>query len=221
MIAPTKQSPRQQPMNVQAAQVFKQPVRGDTRPKPKPKPKLRKPIGKPSPKLFSAPIPGQSLTAEPKSRPYERPPEITDPEEALRLHLTRLNDVERLDTAMILLQKGVDVRSLTEGILRSAVAEGIHSIDVSLIIAPTIHEFIDDVADEVGVSYKTGFEKDEQIEDKKEISLVRSMLGKVEGKSPKKPMMVSETPKEEPKQQMEMDLGEPQQAAPRGLMARV
>ena len=211
--------PQKQPMNAQAAKVFKQPVKGDTRPKPKPKPKLKKPVGRPSPKLFSAPIPGQSLTAEPKSRPYERPPEITDPEDALRLHLTRLNNVERLDTAMMLLDKGVDVRSLTEGILRSAVAEGIHSIDVSLIIAPTVHEFISDVADEVGIEYKSGFEKDEQEEDQKEMSMVRSALAKSEGRSPERPAM-REAPREEPEQQMEMDLGEPE-AAPRGLMARV
>ncbi len=211
--------PQKQPMNAQAAKVFQQPVKGDTRSKPQPKPKLKKPAGRPSPKLFSAPIPGQSLTAEPKSRPYERPPEITDPEDALRLHLTRLNDVERLDTAMMLLDKGVDVRSLTEGLLRSAVSEGIHSIDVSLIIAPTIHEFIADVADEVGIEYKSGFEKDEQEEDEKEMSMIRNALSKSSDKPAARPAM-REAPVEEPKQQMEMDLGEPE-AAPRGLMARV
>lgn len=211
--------PQRQPMNAQAAKVFKQPVKGDTRQKPKAKPQLKKPAGRPSPKLFSAPIPGQSLTTEPKSRPYERPPEITDPEDALRLHLTRLNDVERLDTAMMLLDKGVDVRSLTEGILRSAVAEGIHSIDVSLIIAPTVHEFIADVADEVGIEYKTGFEKDEQEEDQKEMSMIRNALSKSSDKPAARPAM-REAPVEEPKQQMEMNLGEPE-AAPRGLMARV
>ena len=222
MLAPQKQpmnAPIKQPMNAQAAKVFQQPVMGDNRPKPKPKPKLKKPAGRPSPKLFSGPIPGQSLTAEPKSRPYERPPEITDPEDALRLHLTRLNDVEKLDTAMMLLDKGVDVRSLTEGLLRSAVSEGIHSIDVSLIIAPTIHEFITDVADEVGVEYKSGFEKDEQEEDQKEMSMVKSAFAKSSGKPAARPAM-REAPREEPKQQMEMDLGEPK-AEPKGLMARM
>jgi len=206
-------------MNPQAAKVFKQPVMGDTRPPPKPKPQPKpspKSKGKPNPKIFERPIPGQSLTAEPKGRPYERPPEINDPEDALRYHLTRLNDVESLDTVMLLLQKGVDVKSLTEGILRGAVSEGIHSIDVSLTIAPTVHEFIETVADEVGVSYKTGFEKGEQEEDDKEMALVQSMLAKSKGKAP----APKTAPREEPKQQMEMNLGEPE-AAPKGLMARV
>jgi len=202
-------------MNPQAEKVFKQPVMGDTRPKPQVKPSPKS-TGKPNPKVFERPIPGQSLTAEPKGRPYERPPEINDPEEAVQYHLTRLNDVERLDTAMLLLQMGVDVKSLTEGILRGAVSEGIHTIDISLTIAPTVHEFIETVADEVGVSYKTGFEKDEQEEDAKEMALVQSKLANVKGKKP----APKTAPREEPKQQMEMDLGEPE-AAPRGLMARV
>ena len=206
-------------MNPQAAKVFKQPVMGDTRPQPKPKPQPKpspKSTGKPNPKVFERPVPGQSLTAEPKGRPYERPPEINDPEEALRYHLTRLNDVDSLDTVMLLLQKGVDVKSLTEGIMRGAVSEGIHNIDISLTIAPTVHEFIETVADEVGVSYKTGFEKDEQEEDNKERALVQSMLAKSKGKAP----APKAAPREEPKQQMEMNLGEPE-AAPKGLMARV
>ena len=210
--------PKKQQMNPQAAMSFKQPVRGDKRVKPQAKSPIKRPPGRPSPKLFQAPIPGQSLTAEPKNRPYETPPEIADPEEALRMHLTRLNDVEKLDTAMTLLQRGVDVRTLTEGVLRSAVSEGIHSIDVSLIIAPTIHDFITDVADEVGIDYKTGFEPDEQEEDKQELSLVRSMLRKSEGDSPRPRM--EEEPMEEPEQETELDLGEPKEA-PKGLMARM
>ena len=40
--------------------------------------------------LTDRPIPGQSLTTVPKSFPYERPPELTDPTEALDLHLDNL-----------------------------------------------------------------------------------------------------------------------------------
>jgi hypothetical protein len=163
-------------------------------------------------KLFERPIPGQSLTRGPRERPYERPPEITDPEEALQMHLTRLNDVERLDAIMVLLEKGVDVRSCTEGILRSAVSEGIHSIDVSLICAAPIHEFISDTADAIGVSYSTGFEENEA-ENEKEMALVRDQLDLSEG--PKEVKM--ERKSEEP-----MIVDKPTvNEGPKGLMSRV
>ena len=89
--------------------------------------------------MFDAPIPGQSLTSTPKGAPYERPPEITDPVEALDWHLDRLDNPKAVKEAMFFLEMGMDLSTLVEGIARGAVAEGIHSIDVSLIITPVIH----------------------------------------------------------------------------------
>lgn len=105
---------------------------------------------------FNAAIPGESLTVPPGSRPYERPPEITDPEEAIQMHLTRLAKEDMMQDIADALDLGLDVVTLTEGILRSAVAEGIHSIDTSLIIAPVVHEFIKKVGDAAGVEYEEG-----------------------------------------------------------------
>lgn len=107
---------------------------------------------------FDRPIPGQSLTVEPRNAPYERPPEIVDPEEALMVHLTKLNDPDALADMVNWIEMGVDIQTLTEGIVRSAVMEGIHTIDVSLIVAPVIHEFIRTAMDELGVDYDEGFE---------------------------------------------------------------
>ena len=104
----------------------------------------------------NAPIPGQSLTTPPGDAPWERPPVINDPEEAIRMHITRLNTEPRLKDIIDTLELGVTVVELTEGLLRSAVAEGIHSIDVSMIIAPVIHEFIKGTADEAGIQYEEG-----------------------------------------------------------------
>ena len=208
--------PAAKSMDPMAKKVFQQPIKGDTRSKPKAPPKPKGGGGKVNPEAFQRPIPGQSLTAAPRSRPYERPPEISDPEEALRFHLTRLNNVEALDTVVAVLQKGVDVRSLTEGILRASVSDGIHGIDISLGIASAIHEYITTVADEVGIDYETGFEADAGEEDDKEMALVETMLGDMDGSEPE---MEAEQVVAEAEPQMEMDLGKPE-AAPRGLMAR-
>lgn len=111
--------------------------------------------------LFDRPIPGQSLTTPPRNAPYERPPEVVDPEQALQIHLDRLTDPDRMEDAMFFLEAGVDMVTLVEGILRSAVMEGVHTIDVSLIIAPVIHEYIKSTADLLGVEYDEGFENRE------------------------------------------------------------
>ena len=118
--------------------------------------------------LLKAPIPGQSLTDEPKNYPWENPPEITDPEEAIAMHMSKFNDPEVIDNMLDLLDIGFPVRALAESILTTSVAAGWHSIDVSLLVAPFIHEHIISMANEAGVSYVEGFEKDEEAAQEKE-----------------------------------------------------
>ena len=105
-------------------------------------------------------IPGQSLTAEPKNAPYENPPEMNTEEGAVMWHLERLLEDDRLESLSDTLELGVDVVSLTEGLLRGAVLDGIHSIDISLVIAPVIHEFIASTAVKLGLDFEEGLPDD-------------------------------------------------------------
>ena len=73
--------------------------------------------------MFERPIPGQSLTAEPKSQAFERPPEITDPIEALDAHMDNLAREGAMEDALYFLEFGVDLVTLVQGILRGAVME--------------------------------------------------------------------------------------------------
>jgi len=165
-------------------------------------------------KITDRPIPGQSLTAEPRGQAYERPPEVVDPIEALDLHLDNLSREDAMEDAMYFLEAGLDLQTLVQGILRSAVMQGIHSIDVSLIIAPVIHEHIKGFADAAGVEYDEGFE---DVEGKKALSYRRNAAAAkemMEQMDDEKPMdMAMEEPEEPP-----MVPEEPKKA---GLMARV
>ena len=109
--------------------------------------------------MFSAPIPGQSLTSEPRNVPWENPPQFPDPESALLWHMDRLQEPEKIKAIGGLLTLGLDVVTLTEGLLRSAVLDGRHSIDVSLLIGPIIHEYIVGTADAAGIEYDEGMDE--------------------------------------------------------------
>lgn len=98
-------------------------------------------------------FPGQSLTAEPKNAPYENPPQYSKPEDAVEFHLSRLSEEDRMDALVDALEMDLTVVDLTEGILRGAVMDGRHSVDVSLLIAPIIHEFIRTTAEKSGVDF--------------------------------------------------------------------
>lgn len=110
-------------------------------------------------KQFSAPIPGQSLTLEPKAYAWERPPEINDPEEAIQMHIARLSQPKMLEAALDAMELGeLDIATLTKGIMRGAVSNGIHSIDVAMIAAPIVHEYLRQAADTFGIDVDDGFE---------------------------------------------------------------
>tara|TARA_R110000823_G_scaffold141442_1_gene271283 strand:- start:597 stop:1145 length:549 start_codon:yes stop_codon:yes gene_type:complete len=105
-------------------------------------------------------IPGQSLTAEPKNAPYENPPTYTTAEDAVFWHLDRLSSEDKLEALVDAMELGLDVVTLTEGLLRGAVLEGRHTVDISLIIAPVIHEFIKITAENVGIDFDEGIPDD-------------------------------------------------------------
>ena len=158
---------------------------------------------------FEAPVPGSSLTMEPGGQAYERPPQIVDVEEAIQMHLTRLSEKEKLEGIVDALELGITVKELTTGLLRSAVAEGIHTIDISMLVAPIVHEFIKNTADEAGVEYEEGMVDEEKVSGKrKEIDLekARFKLKKERGREP-------EAPAEEP-------VEVPSEAKPTGMMKR-
>tara|TARA_R100000935_G_scaffold48575_1_gene73224 strand:+ start:901 stop:1359 length:459 start_codon:yes stop_codon:yes gene_type:complete len=115
--------------------------------------------------ISNRPIPGQSLTTTPKNAQYEQPPLIVDPDKALQVHLKRLSKPKSMEDMLEFIDTGVDIRTLVEGILRGAVLNGIHSIDVSLIIAPVLHEFIRGLPLAAGIDFKDGFEDQQDVDE--------------------------------------------------------
>ena len=186
--------------------------------------------------LLNAPIPGQSLTDTPKNYPWERPPEIVDPREAIKFHLDGLTSPEALDNIVEMLQLGVPVNAITQTALTTAQMEGIHSVDVSLIIGKVINEELISIAEEAGVDYKMGDEPDEaEVQRKEEQETVALLRRKLDATKEEDAgtelmrqtadMMEQEEPIEGPAPEM-MDLEAPQeeqempQMQQRGLMAR-
>ena len=172
---------------------------------------------------FSMPIPGQSLTTEPKNLPFERPPEVSDPIKALDMHVEKITDSEAMEDAFYFLEEGCDLATLVEGMLRSAVMSGIHSVDVSLAIAPALHEYIKGLAVEAGVEFDEGFDKPEErqaIRYQRDAGRAADMLRKIENGQLPMPEDDTEEPMEEPMEDnvvAEAEVKEP----PKGLMARV
>lgn len=112
---------------------------------------------------FDAAIPGQSLTAELGSRPWQQPAQYTTVEEALDYYLPRLQSEEVSSQLLDVLEMGIPVTTVANTMQLGSVMEGKHSVDVGMLILPVLVELIMLIGDTAGVKYTSGLEKDKDI----------------------------------------------------------
>ena len=162
--------------------------------------------------MFQAPIPGESLTRPPKQFPWERPPEMNDTEEVMQFYIDKLTDSDRMSAIMDTLEVGMTIRDVTEGIVRVGVSEGMHSIDVGILVSPVIHQYIKSVAKALKIDYDEGFvDKKQQAEDQKKVMYLKTKLAAQQQKE-----LVQEIQQEAPTIEEEVVV----ETKPKGLMTR-
>lgn len=115
---------------------------------------------KPNEPLLDGPIPGQNLTAELGSRPWQTPPQFTTVEEALDYYIPRLQADEVTEQLLDVLEMGVPVTTVANTMQLASVMEGKHSVDVGMLVLPVLIEMIMLIADTAGIKYETGLQKD-------------------------------------------------------------
>jgi hypothetical protein len=102
----------------------------------------------------NAPIPGMSLTTEPGNRPWENPPSLTTIEDAMEFYTKRiLGTPENHEEVLNLVESGLPVRNIASILQKTSVMQGIHTIDVGILVLPVIEELIMAVADEHNTPY--------------------------------------------------------------------
>ena len=112
-------------------------------------------------KFLDAPIPGQSLTTEPRSRPWEQPPKYNTSEEALDFYIPRLSDPELMEPMVNSMEEGTTVVAVADLIQSTGVMQGLHTLDVGLLISPVLVELLITQADVAGIKYTVGNEPDD------------------------------------------------------------
>jgi len=107
---------------------------------------------------FSAPVPGMSLTTEPKARAWEKPAKYAEPEEALKYYVDQMSSPEMLNRMADILESKFPADALTDGIILGGIMKGVHSIDVGVIISPALYLFIKEMGRMMEVDVVTGLE---------------------------------------------------------------
>ena len=151
--------------------------------------------------IFDAPIPGMSLTHELGARPWQTPPVYATLEQAVDYYIERMSTEEFASQLVDVLEMGIPVTTIVDTMHTAGVMEGLHTVDIGLLISPILMEFIMLIADSQNIDYVTGMEDTEgpsQAAVNKAIGKFRSEIRDTKEESDKDE--VEETEIEEPKQ---------------------
>ena len=156
---------------------------------------------------FNAPIPGESLTAELGDRPWQKPPQYSTVEDALEYYVPRLTDKDFESDLLDTMELGVPVTTMANSIQITGVMQGLHTVDVGLLLIPVLMEMIAFLGDRANIEYKMGTDKKpkDKISDSK-LQLALQKMKEAEGNKEELPVKEMPEPVEEP--------------VPSGLMAR-
>jgi len=154
---------------------------------------------------LSRPIPGQSLTHELRARPWQNPPQFTTVEESMDWYLERFDNPEIVQELLSIIEMGIPLSTIANSMQLGAVLQGVHNIDVGVLIIPIIIEIMKTLAEKTDTKYVMGDEPEES--DRPSDAVLESALNKIKG------MTVEDMPEEE---MMEEETDE----EPMGLMAR-
>tara|TARA_E500000318_G_scaffold41653_2_gene39864 strand:+ start:797 stop:1309 length:513 start_codon:yes stop_codon:yes gene_type:complete len=129
--------------------------------------------------LIDAPIPGMSMTHEVGARPWQQPAKYTTVEDASKYYITRMQDKQFTETLVNVLEMGVPITTLANTIQLSSVMQGLHSIDVGMLVLPVIMEIIKLVADSADIEYNTGLDEDDSVKIGSKTNDVDVTIGKL------------------------------------------
>lgn len=99
------------------------------------------------------PIPGISLTGAPGNAPWEQPPKHTSLDEVVDYYSDRLVDEDMIVDVIDVIKRDVPLLTIAEGIIRTGIMEGMHTIDAGMLVKPILVELMIALAEIYGVKY--------------------------------------------------------------------
>jgi len=170
---------------------------------------------------FDRPIPGMGMTHELGARPWQTPPTYTTIDEAADYYIEKMSSPEFKNKLLDVMAMNVPLTTVANTMQLSSVMEGLHTVDVGMMMIPILVEVMALIGDSADIDYVTGMDAKKEarpsminkiIEDmKSEIGDVEDMA---EGMEMQQPQEEAEAmPTEETQEEMPME-------QPKGLMAR-
>lgn len=105
---------------------------------------------------FDVAIPGQSLTKEPKSYPWESAPMFTTNDEVMNHYLNKFDNDETIFGLFAMLESGIPVTTIVTSMIMHGFSEGLYTPDLGILVGEEIAMLIMAIAEEAEIDYKIG-----------------------------------------------------------------
>jgi len=166
---------------------------------------------------FDAPIPGMGMTHELGARPWQTPPTYTTVEETSDYYIERMSNPKFKEQLLDVMEMKIPLTTLANTIQLGSVMEGLHTVDVGMLMIPILVETMMLIGDSADIKYVTGMEETEG----ERPAMTSRIINDLESKQRESEGMpieeatesIMEQPTEEQEEEMPME-------EPKGLMAR-
>tara|TARA_R100000935_G_scaffold38791_1_gene60202 strand:+ start:920 stop:1441 length:522 start_codon:yes stop_codon:yes gene_type:complete len=163
---------------------------------------------------FDAPIPGMGMTHELGARPWQTPPTYTTVEETSDYYIERMSNPKFKEQLLDVMEMKIPLTTLANTIQLGSVMEGLHTVDVGMLMIPILVETMALIGDSSDIDYVTGM--DDVKADRPAMSnRIVEELKSEQGNTEDIPMEEEMPMEEEPVMEEEMPMEQP-----KGLMAR-
>jgi hypothetical protein len=178
---------------------------------------------------FDRPIPGESLTGEPRNNPWEQSAQMSDINEVATYYIERLDNEEILQDFGAMIEADVSLAPIVETIYLQGVMRGLHSLDAGVVVAPVIHAYLKASLEDLGVVVKDTNDnpqkRSEDAEMQRFLIVANSLLDKEGTDTPDEGQQMVEsmveTQEGEPvEEEMPQEEEMTQEQKPMGLMAK-
>lgn len=141
--------------------------------------------------FLTAPIPGQSLTVEPGSVPWEQPPQYVTIDDVASFYSDKLDNPEAIFELMSLLENNIPILTIVNTMVKTSIMKGYHTVDTGFLVTPIIVEIIKTLADLNDVSYIVSAE-DAAKENNVNPAIIKQLIEEAKKKVEKSPEAVVE-----------------------------
>ena len=97
--------------------------------------------------------PGISWTAPEKSRPWQQPPQLVNIGDVVQRYMDSFSDQEVMSNAIDAIETKVPLSVMAQSIMLNHVSEGVHTMDMGILVMPVIIELLVTFAELSKVDY--------------------------------------------------------------------